>query len=295
MTCTALSGTGADLPRELATSLRCHILVGAPMIKAGILCSLLVGVVALAQPAPDAAEQSRALSAMRDYALNYSASLPDFMCTQVTRRTYYPNENFRGRPVYDSFEEQITFVDHKESYTMTRINGEPAANMSRDRLGGMFSSGEFGTLLGRTFDPAAGTDFHYERLATQQGRRTYVFSFRVPQAKGYGLVESERTLYVAYKGLLYADPQTGAVLRIEMQCEIPKGSEYRDLDLTLDFRPADVAGREFTLPFHYHLHSRKEVAASPAVARSTAVSETINEADYKAYRRFSAESNIKFQ
>jgi hypothetical protein len=251
----------------------------------------------LAQTAtPDAAEQSRALAAIRDYALNYAARLPDFTCTQVTRRTYYPDARSR-HPRYDYIEEQITFVDHKENYTVTKINGEAVGHTERDQLGGIISSGEFGTLLSRTFlgqtiDPSAGTDFRWERWATQKGRRLYVFAFRVPQAKGYGLVESKRTLIVAYKGLLYADPQNGAVLRVEMQCDIPKDSEYKELELILDFKPADVAGREFVLPFHYRLHSYKEVSG---VAARVVMSETLNEADFKAYRRFGADSSITFE
>lgn len=270
------------------------------MTKLGLLCTFLAVTSALAQTAasgraPDAAEQSRALAAVRDYALNYTARLPDFMCTQVTQRTYYPNADIRGHPRHDSFEEQVTFVGHKESYTVTRINGEAVSKIGHDQLGGILSSGEFGTLLGHTFDPNTGADFRWERWATQKDQRVYVFAFRVPQAKGYGLVESKRTLLVAYKGLVYADPQTGAVLRVEIQCDIPKDSEYKELELTLDFKPTDVAGREFILPFHYHMHSRKEAGAlGSKTTRYAVVSETINEADYKAYRRFDADSSVTF-
>lgn len=136
-----------------------------------------------------------------------------------------PNKPGLVRPSAPRFlEEQVAFVDHKESYTVARINGEAATNVGRDQLGGIRSTGDFGTLLGNTFDPNAGTDFRWDRWATLRSQRMYVFAFRVPQPKGYGLVESKRTLLVAYKGLLYADPQTGAVLRIELQCDIPKDS-----------------------------------------------------------------------
>ena len=266
------------------------------MTKPAVLCTFAAALSALAQTAPDAAEQSRALAAIRDYALHYTASLPDFMCTQVTQRTYYPVAEIRGRVHHDAFEEQVTFVGHQESYTVTKVNGDAVTNIQHNQLGGILSSGEFGTLLAHTLDPNNGTEFHWEKLATPKGQRLYVFSFRVPQPKGYGLVESKRTLLAAYKGLLYADPQTGAVFRIEMQCEIPRDSEYKELDLTMDFKPADVAGREFILPFHYHLHSRKEAGAlnGSQNTRYPIESETINEGDYKAYRRFDAASRITF-
>ena len=265
------------------------------MMTPVVSCGFLAAVSALAQT-PDAAEQSRALAAIRDYALNYTAKLPDFTCTQVIQRTYYPFVGFRRNPHHDAIEEQLTYAGHKESYTVTKINGEAVANVRHDQLGGIVSSGEFGTLLARTFDPNAGTDFHFERRATQKGQRVYVFAFRVPPAKGYGLVESKRTILVGYKGLLYANPQTGALLRIELQCEIPKDSEYKELELTMDFKPTDVAGHEAVLPAHYHLHSVKAVAPI-ATAKTPGVSifsETINETDYKNYRRFEANSSITF-
>jgi len=259
------------------------------------LCIFIAAVSAPAQT-PDAAEQARALAAVRDYALHYAERLPDFICTQVTQRTYYPIEDFRRQVRHDAFEEQVTFVGHKESYTVTKVNGNAVTNIGHDQLGGIRSSGEFGTLLAHTFDPKAGGDFRWDRQVTQKGQKIYIFSFRVPQPSGYALVESNRTILVAYKGVLYADPHTGAVLRIEMQCEIPKDSEYKALDLTVDFKPTEVAGREFTLPFHYHLYSRKLAGALGQVpaGRVPIVSETTNEADYKAYRRFDADSSITF-
>lgn len=74
---------------------------------------------------------------------------------------------------------------------------------------------------------------------------------------------------------MFSDAETGAVLRIELQCEIPPDSEYTELELTLDYKPAEVAGRPFVLPSHYHMHSRSE-------------------ADYRNYRRFDADSSITF-
>jgi hypothetical protein len=268
------------------------------MANTGLL--FFLGAVSALAQTPDGAEQSRALAAIRDYALHYTTRLPDYMCTQVMHRTYFPIARVRGRPRLDSFEEQITFVDHKGSYTVTRINGKAVANGGRDQLGGIFSSGEFGTLLARTFDPTAGREFRWERETAQNGRRMYVYAFRVPQARGYGLVEFGHTLLVPYKGLLYADPQTGAILRVEMQCENPQDSEYKELELNLDYKPALVAGQEFTLPFHYRLHTRRAVLAvgtgKPLVTGSGAavLSETINEADFKAYRRFAADSSVTF-
>ncbi len=266
------------------------------MRRASLICTFFAALSARAGPPPDASEQAKLLAEIRNYALNYTAGLPDFMCTQVIERTYFPNAALRERPLHDAIEEQVAFVGHKESYTVTKVNGKAVANLGHERLGGILSSGEFGTLVEHTLDPSSGAEFHWERSASLKGRRMNVFAFHVPATKGYGLVESKRTILVAYRGLLYSDAETSAVWRIEMQCEIPRESEYKQLDLTLDLKPAEVGGHEFVLPSHYRLHSLK---VSPAQATSTLanayiVSETTNEADYKAYRRFTADSSIRF-
>jgi hypothetical protein len=73
-----------------------------------------------------------------------------------------------------------------------------------------------------------------------------------------------------------------------MQCDIPNNSEYKQLELALDYKPAEVAGREFILPFHYHMRFCQAPSAF-------AVSETVNEADFTGYRRFDANSSVTFQ
>jgi hypothetical protein len=245
---------------------------------------------------PDAADQSRALAALKDYALNYTKGLPNFICTQITQRTLYPDIGIREFPHHDAIEEQITFASRKEAYKVVRVNGVAVVNVQHDQVGGIVSSGEFGSLLANTFAPDTGAEFHWERTANRNGHKVYVFVFQVPQMKGYELVETRRTLLAPYKGRIYADAENGAVERIELECEMPRDSEYKALEITLDYKSAEVAGREFLLPSHYHFRSVRAIqlpGSAPTSARR--VSETINEADYKSYRRYDTDSSIGFE
>jgi hypothetical protein len=86
--------------------------------------------------------------------------------------------------------------------------------------------------------------------------------------------------------LVYADPGELAVVRIEMKIapqDIPKGSEYVNAVLTLDYKLAQVAGKEFVLPAHFSLHYQ--------MMRGMAW----YEAEYSNYRRFSADTTIQFE
>jgi hypothetical protein len=188
------------------------------------------------------------------------------------------------RPSANLIEEQLSFVDHKEFRKVARINGRPASPEGPDQFRGSSSRGEFGNLLDVIFEPATGADIRWDRLATLNRHRVYVFAFRVPQGSGYVLTEARRTMQVPFQGFVYADYETKAVVRIEMKCtDIPHGSEYTYASLTLDYKPAEVAGREFILPAHYLLNFQ--------MVRGFAV----NEAEYTAYRRFSADTTIQFE
>jgi hypothetical protein len=223
-------------------------------------------------------EQKAAIGAVRDYALSYTKRLPNYTCTQTTRQTLRPL--IRTRVV----EEQLSFVDRKEIRRTTRIDGRPVSPQEASgRLVGM-SQGEFGNLLDVIFEPATGADLRWDRIATLDRRRVYVIAFRVPQPSGYVLTEPKRAIQVPFEGFVYADARTRAVLRIRMKCVmIPSDSPYQDLDLTLDYKTAQVAGRDFILPSHFVLNYRTDEVA---VASS---------GDYRNYRRFSADATIQFE
>jgi hypothetical protein len=242
------------------------------------------GIVAGAALAQTAAEQAAALQAIREYALNYTKNLPNYTCTQTTRQNI-DRETF-GRTQFgtDVVEEQLTFVNNREIRKVARINGRPALPDGPEQQMGTSSRGEFGNLLDVIFEPATGADIRWDRLATLNRRRVYVFAFRVPQSKGYALTESKRTIRVPFEGFVYADYETKAVVRIEMKCtDIPRDSEYRDADLTLDYKPAKVAGQEFILPSHFLLHYQ--------MVRGLMT----NDAEFTAYRRFSADATVQFE
>jgi hypothetical protein len=248
--------------------------------------------------APSATEQSAVLAAIREYALNYTQRLPDYSCMQVTKwgttgtASLTQSSPNGQRPLgHESragvIEAQVGVVDHRELHKITTINGKPAASADLKDLPDMYSHGEFGTQLGRIFDPQTATEFQWDRWAARDGRRMYVFSYRVPKTKGYIIQDGKNTAMVAFKGLVYADFETKAVMRIEMQCtDFPADSSYQDLDLSLNYKLTRVAEQEFVLPADFKLIAR----------RSNGYAEIDDElnAQYKDYRRFSADATIQF-
>ena len=121
-------------------------------MRASLLISLSVLVGALVwgehSKPPDAAEQVQVIGEMREYALNYTAKLPNFLCLQVTRRYFSPRDPRKRRAVNDVIQEQVNFYQHKESY---QVQSRP--NLTHDQLGGATSTGEWGSLLRSIFSP----------------------------------------------------------------------------------------------------------------------------------------------
>ena len=233
---------------------------------------------------PDSIEQADVLAAMKDYALNYTKNLPNYMCVQTTTRHIDPT--VKGyRPYGDVIREQLTFFDHKETYKVEMINGESVANRSHEELGGVVSSGEFGTMLHNVFDPQSGTEFDWDHWATLRGKRMYVFSYSVPKSAGYSMYDGEtkREYTTAYKGLVYADRQTRTAMRITMESTgIPADYPIHEVKITLDYNPTKIAEQQYVLPYHFELDSKADKMDST------------NEATYALYRKFGAEATITF-
>jgi hypothetical protein len=235
--------------------------------------------------APDSIEQKRILAEVTENALNYSNNLPNFLCTQVTRRNIDPSgtENWR---LVDTIQEQLSYFDHHENYKVTMVNAKMVTNMTHDQLGGATSSGEFGSIMYEIFSPESETEFNWERWATLRGRRMYVFNFRVPQSRSkYNIYHggSKREIIAGYRGLVYADRDTGIVMRIKLDCEdIPLDFPIQNVSLDLNYDFVKIADQEFVLPLKAELRSREGRYLVK------------NEVEFHLYRKFGTETSVTF-
>ncbi len=110
---------------------------------------------------PSAKEQAEILDEMREYALNYTNTLPNYMCVQTTHRKQEVTEMMHQKGYInngDTIQELLTFYDHMETYKVEMVNGKSVTNVSHLQLGGVTSSGEFGSMMHDIFDQDAGTN-----------------------------------------------------------------------------------------------------------------------------------------
>ena len=233
-------------------------------------------------PPPDSAEQSRILETAREYARDYSKKLPNFICTQVTRRFEDPSglEFWQGQ---DTVVEKLSFFEQKEDYKLLFVNNK-AYTGTRERIGGTVTRGEFGTRLKEVFDPKSDATFEWERWATLRGKRMHVFHYRIRQERSeYSVRYGDSTTVPGYEGLVYIDRETMAVMRIMQDVkEMPLSFPIQGILAVLDYDFTKVADQEFVLP----------LKASTVARMGKHLFK--NDVEFRNYNRFGAEATITF-
>jgi len=228
---------------------------------------------------------------IQEQARTYIEELSRLTCIEHTRQTVSitrvtsseTREDSCDTKQYKLFAVQSLSLAGGTAYDPARRRDATTSDW-RERLteASLRSSSEF---LLAIVNPQAHTDFRWLRMDALNGRTVSVFSFHVPASQGFALADPKRTMRVPYKGLLYADPVTGAFIRVALTCmDIPRDSEYTGADLTIEFRPFNSGGRSFALPAHSRV--RFQMLGGQA----------INEAEYRSYRLadFSANAEITF-
>ena len=235
-------------------------------------------------PPPSSADQAKILEQVREYGLDYSKQLPNFICTQVTRRFVDPS-GLEFWQLQDVITAKLSYFEQKEDYKIVFVNNRavPMAT-SMERLGGTVTTGEFGSIMRALFDPKTKVHFEWLRWATLRGRRTHVFTFSVAQESAVWRIASEdRAVFPAVKGLLYVDRDTNAIMRITQEPEaLPFDFPVQGVVQTLDYDYQSIAGNEYLVPLKSVTRSRMGKALIK------------NEVEFRNYNRFGAEATITF-
>ncbi|MBI3470472.1 MAG: hypothetical protein HY013_03845 [Candidatus Solibacter usitatus] len=234
-------------------------------------------------PPPSVEEQRRVIEETREYALNYSKSLPDFICTQVTRRYYDPSGlEFWQRG--DTLTTRLSYFERKENYKLVLVNNQ-YTDLPYESLGGVISAGEFGSMMREIFEPTSHGSFRWERWATLGGRRAHVLAYRIQQVYSKYRLNYERRMevVVGYSGSIFVDQENGGVLRVTLEAQdIPPTFPVHQVTTVLDYRPTLIGEREYLLPLKAAVRSRMDKFLSK------------NEVEFRLYRKFAADATITF-
>jgi len=244
-------------------------------------------------PPPTSEEQAAIISDIREYALSYTNNLPDFICTQVTRRFGAPLPGTKyggptgGDPRWqalDTLQIRLSFFQKKEQYKVVLVNNS-VVNQDYEKVGGAKSFGEFGSMLKEIFEPSTYARFAWDHWGTLRGKRVMAFRYHVPldSSKYQLVVDNNLRIITAYTGLVEVEPDTHAVMRVTAEAEnIPADFPLKKVDDVLDYDYQDLSGHTFLLP----LKSQVLMQSSDSIIRL--------DQEFRVYRKYSAESDIKF-
>jgi hypothetical protein len=236
-------------------------------------------------PPPDSVEQAKIIDQTREYALNYTKQLPNFICVQVTRRDVDPSGSGNNWYHADTITARLSY-NGAENYEVILHNNQPVTNANMRQFGGTTSEGEFASMLNEIFEPETHTEFSWDHWGKLRGRKTYVFAYDVQQEFSKYRVEADdaQTIVPAYRGLVYIDEDTKMVVKIVMTpYNMPSTFPIHDITTSLDYDFETIGDQQYMLPLKSVLTSKRDRQM------------TKNDIEFRLYRKFGTESTIKFE
>jgi len=236
-------------------------------------------------PPPSKETQKRIIEAVREYAMNYSQSLPNFICLQVTRRSI--NRNYKpGDQAWsptDRFTEKLSVVDHHEKYEMNSHNDNALVGQTWQNVGGALSRGDWSSLMQAVFDPASDAYFDWSRWTTINGKKHYVFRYVVDKEHSRETLDADgQKVTPGFHGEVFVPMDADVVARMTVEPDPPADFPMQDIKETLKYDYVDISGQKYLLPF-----------TSEVVMRTGRIGNK-NDIAFKLYQKYSADAVIKF-
>ena len=227
-------------------------------------------------------EQKAMIAAVRERALSYAASLPNFICIEVTNRSVDSAGNGKWKHK-DTIAELLRYRDNAETRTTLEVNGKPS-NIERADLQGTISHGEFGGVLNAVFAPMSKAEFQWKEADALGSGTVQVFNYRVVQGNSdFGITgDNNRQLRVGFHGLVYVDGATKGVRRITLEADdLPRDFSIHATAVTVDYDYIAINNHDYLMPIRGTVALRQ--------GKREAV---LNEMDFRDYKRFGSRVRI---
>ena len=264
-----------------------------PGLDLGVLTfTLLAGIIAPAQVSqrttaaePNATEQEKLLTAMRQYGELYLSNLPSFLCTQVTQQ-FSTGKNTTRWHRGDTLTSRLVFNEGREQRSLEFVNDKPAKHSGLESRTPLSTEGEFGMLLDSILGSTSAASFSWKGWDRVRGRPAAVFDYAVDKAHSrlsLSLSDFAHAV-VAYHGSIYADPSTGAVWRVTNAItDIPPEVQTKSIATIIEYDETPIGGATYLLP------------VQARVTLFTGSRNLRNEIQFRNYRKFEADSTIIYR
>jgi VWFA-related protein len=231
---------------------------------------------AKATPAPAQDEAQTLIEAARERALSFSDSLPNFVCTEVTRRSVDMNGDGKWR-VRDTLVELLSYRERVETHTTLEVNGK-ASEMDRSTLKGTFSAGEFGGVLMAVFRASSKADFRWKETDALNGAAVQVYDYRVDRGNSTFSVTGSngKQLVVGFHGQVFVDSGTRRARRVTLSADdLPADFPTHATSIAVDYDYVAISGLKYLMPVSAELQLSE--------GRHEALVNTMEFRDYKHF------------
>jgi hypothetical protein len=220
----------------------------------------------------------------REAAGSFSDKLPNYICKEYMARfasTSHPVD----WEALDVVSTDIVYEDGRERYRDVAINGK-LTHKQIEELSGSWSTGEFATVLRDLLSPTSAADFRLRSESNAAGMKARIYDFEVQQANSHWHVQvASQSMNPGYKGSVWIEPDSGRVLRIEMQARsLPEEFPLDTVETAVDYENVRIAGGQFLLPVH---------AENLSCQRGTSDC-SLSKIDFRNYHKYEAESSVAF-
>ena len=234
-------------------------------------------------PPPTPEEIQTMIADARQRAVGYADSLPNFMCVEVTDRSFDLTGTGRWKHK-DTIAELMRYVDKGESRTVLEVDGKPPASSEHEALQGTTSTGEFGEVLNAVFAPSAKADFFWKETDTLGEGTVQVFNYRVAKENSQfsvGGANGDQPI-VSFHGLVFIDSATRGVRRITLVADdLPKDFPTLATSITVDYDFVVINAHDYLMP----------ISAEVSLKKRAHHETDLNTIEFRNYRRFA--SNVK--
>jgi hypothetical protein len=228
------------------------------------------------------------IEAARADAARYSQSIPNYLVSRTTARYQAPAGAVNWKRT-DSVSAEVISQDNREVYSDIRINGKPSKSLPSE---GVWSTGEFSTLLDEILNPEHRAVFKNRQLDATGSRPAWRYQYEIAEKhSGWDMVGDVgpfRRMHIApsYSGVIWIDQQTGKVLRIEKSARgVPRQFPLQRIESSTDYSLVTIGEQNYMLPTH------TETVTCTRSNRTCFKNETI----FENYRKFDASAHITYE
>jgi hypothetical protein len=216
-------------------------------------------------------------------ARSFDERLPNYICKQITTR-------FTGAATEgpwkqeDTFEEQLTYFNRKESYKLISFKGKPTDGKRRPRRG-LQAGNLFGGMLQGVFRVESKAEFEHDGEDAIGGQKVVRLRYRVRRENSRWTSAMNGKSYVrGFKGQVWADAKTLSVLRFTGQIEPEPGDPgwlgRTRIDMSYGF--VKIGSEEHLLPVRSEVSLELEKKPKRNVA------------EFSEFRQYTTETKIEF-